>query len=636
MKKQLLQTTFILIFTLISTSIFAQKKLKYNKAYFDKFPAYEAVVESYFTENEYNIGDVTKIKFGKKYDGWYVIFLNKNYVEVDERLIWNAKSTSFKNVKTKDTDSGSSYSVKDAKKKYVRGFEPMFFAQYPLYGYHGYENDIIKLLENEKDLSAKVLDALARSYSSKGMQVLMPGQFGGKKKVLEYDRTFNPKDWEKETLNEFTELMDKSIATFKILSDKYPDYQTIVGNIKTKYRNEYMSAYYALKYSGQSKLAEKYLVDDLYPDFQIKTAANYLKTCATNAILFTYGDNDTYPLIYAQDKLGIRPDIKVINTSLASLGRYIHFVKTEYNLPTTLEMADYKLENHNYIGIKPEIEDVDLRDYFKAVSEEKNLYIDDESGVRYLPSKQGFFVIQVKPLGYQLGVAKRLSERAVRFDFKKNYLIKGEVFLLDLITTDNWQTPTYFSSGGYYTLETLGMKDYVQVEGLAYRFLPKETHDFTLLETNVLYVFQYPETTNDWYSSGNSIHLNYYQNAFMELLKFRKTNIQKVKKTLDKMEAVFPHETVDYKYQAAAFADFCYDAELTERGDVFIRNEVKHVHRYFKSIENQKELSYFDKQNIRMMLYTANQLASIAEINEREEFANLADDFQEYLVKYGE
>lgn len=637
MRKQRLHTTLILVLTLISTATFAQKKLKYDKAYFDKFPTYEEVIEAYFMENGFDYKEIRKTKIAKKYDGWYIIFLNDKFEETKERQIWNAKKTAFENLKTEATQNGGNEPIAKGKRHFLQGLESVWFEQYPVYGYAGYEDDVIELLEKEENLSASLLDALARSYSSKAMETITPGQFGGQKKIMEYDRTFDAKDWDKAVLDKYMMFADKSIATFKVLSDKYPDYQTVVGNIKTKYRNEYMSAYYVLKYSGKRELGKKYLVDNLYNDFQIKTAINYLNTCANNAILFTYGDNDTYPLIYVQDKLGIRTDVKVINTSLASLGRYIHFIKTEYNLPTTLEMTDYQLDNNNYMLVKNEIEDVDLRDYFKAVREDKNIYIDDNSGVRYLPAKQGFFVIQNKPLSFQLGVSKRLSEPTVRFEFPKNYLIKGEIFILDLITTDNWQTPIYFSNGSYNTIRNLGMPDYVKIEGLAYRFLPKGTHDANLLEYNILNKFEYAKTDGiDWFSSDNYVHLMFYQMAFKELLDQQKNNSDKVDKTLSKMETVFPHFTISYSSQTADFADFCYDAGLIERGDAFILNETEHIHKYFKSIERKKELTFYDKQTIRRMLYTANQLVTIAEINERDPLESLAEEFQVYLTKYGE
>lgn len=639
MKKLRFKTASIAILLVITTSIFAQKQPKFDEDYFSFFPSYEDLIEVYFSANEFDYSLIGKTKFAKKTDGWYVIFLDDKFNEAEERLIWNAETAMFTNIKNDALEDGGNEAVEQGKQHFLRGYSPMWFEQYPVYGYQGYEDDVINLLENEENLSAGLLDALARSYSSKGMETINPGQYGGKKKVMEYDRTFKAKDWDEATLKTFMKYADKSIATFKILSDTYPDYQTVVGDIKMKYRNEHMSAYYVLKFSGRADLGEKYLIDNLYNDYQIKTASNYLNTCASNAILFTAGDNDTYPLIYVQDKLGVRTDVKVINTSLANLGRYIHFLKSAYNLPTTLPIDEYKLEKNNYILIKNELEDVDLRDYFKALSEDDDLYTDETSGVHYMPASTGFWVIQPKPLGFQLGVAKRLSEPAAYFLFSRSYLLKGEVFMLDLLTTDNWQTPVYFTNGGYFTIQGLGMTDYVKVEGLAYRFLPKGTHDAQLLEDNLLSAFEYGNVDEvNWWTSDNYINFAFYQMGFKELLENQRNNLQKVTTTLDKIQAVFPHEKVSYQSEAASLADFCYDLELYERGDAFIKNEVDHIHLYFKSIQNKAkdELTFFEQQTVNRMLYTASQLVTIAEINEREVFRDLATWLSPYSEQYGE
>lgn len=638
MKKILL---FSLI-TLLSITAFGQKKAKkYDAAYFNNFPSYEEVIKAYFMENEYDVKYNYTHKFGKKYDGWYIILKDEKGTETDERLIWSARAKKFKNLKTRGEKSGNLEGTKAALNLFIRGIEPSFYKQYPVYGYPDYQTDVIELLENEQNLSAELMEVLARSYSSKGTETLMPGQFGGEKEVLEYDKTFNPKDFSKDRLETYMSYMDKSIATFKELSEKHTTYQTLVGSIRTKYYNEYMTAYYALRFTGQKKAAKKYLVDDLYNDFQIKTAINMLKTCATNGILFTYGDNDTYQLIYAQDKLGIRPDVRVINTSLANLGRYINFIKTEYNINTSLKMDGYKLDNNDYLTVTKGSERTNIQDFLKSINEDENLFVDEETKVRYFPSNTLYMKINIKGLGYQMGISRRLEEDALNWTLGKRYMTKSDLFILDVIASDFWRSPVYFSLGASPILSDLGLRKYTEIEGLAYRLLPNGVHDFTLLRTNVLYVFKYSDASKvNWYSSENGGYALQYFTAFKATLDYQKNHTgagdENMEKTLNKLESAFPLQQTSYKYYASAFAGFCYDIELEDRGDAFLKKGVQEVHDFFKTIENQENFNYYDQQNINWFLYSADKLTTTADIYNRADFKDLEEVFQPYFLKYGQ
>ncbi len=88
------------------------------------------------------------------------------------------------------------------------------------------------------------------------------------------------------------------------------------------------------------------------------TAKDYLESCAPNAIIFTFGDNDTYPLWYAQEVEGVRPDIRVINNSLLGIDWYINQLRTKVNNADSLDVlwTPEQIEGHNreYLRYRPQ------------------------------------------------------------------------------------------------------------------------------------------------------------------------------------------------------------------------------------------------------------------------------------------
>jgi hypothetical protein len=85
-----------------------------------------------------------------------------------------------------------------------------------------------------------------------------------------------------------------------------------------------MTAFLDLRTLQNEEEAQKEITGPLYNDFFLDMARNYLSSCDSNAILFTNGDNDTYPLLYLQAAEGYRQDVMVINRSLLNVNNYIN------------------------------------------------------------------------------------------------------------------------------------------------------------------------------------------------------------------------------------------------------------------------------------------------------------------------
>ncbi len=211
-------------------------------------------------------------------------------------------------------------------------------------------------------------------------------------------------------------------------------------------------------------------------------ARDYLESCAPNAILFTVGDNDTYPLWYAQEVEGIRPDVRVINLSLLGVDWYIDQQRQKVNqsdpVPMTWSADKYRGENRNYIrfydaGVFPQDKFYNLKEVmgFMASDDPRaKLSTTDGSQENYLPSQKLFIPVNVADV-IKSGVvdikdsAKILPQLPLQIN--KTYLLKNDLAVYDIIAANEWKRPIYFTSP-----TDLGLNDYLRMDGLTYRLVP--------------------------------------------------------------------------------------------------------------------------------------------------------------------
>lgn len=213
-------------------------------------------------------------------------------------------------------------------------------------------------------------------------------------------------------------------------------------------------------------------------------AKNYLASCAPNAILFTYGDNDTYPLWYVQEVENFRPDIRIVNLSLFDTDWYINQLRRPFNasapLPMSMKPEDYVSGNRDVLFYQNfNLEGPQrLKDIFEFVtSENPEAKVQYQSGrsENFLPTKE--FKMEIDP--QQVLATKTVSKdeknkivNEMKWSFSGNYLTKGQLAILDILLTNNWQRPIYFA----FTVPNsnfLGLDNYLFNEGFALRLQPK-------------------------------------------------------------------------------------------------------------------------------------------------------------------
>ncbi|MDR1022814.1 MAG: DUF2723 domain-containing protein [Prevotellaceae bacterium] len=212
----------------------------------------------------------------------------------------------------------------------------------------------------------------------------------------------------------------------------------------------------------------------------------YLASCAPNAILFTGGDNDTFPLWYLQEVEGVRTDVRVVNLSLLGADWYIGQMKMRaYQsspLPMNLPQRCYEQGVNEEIYVVDKIQtSVPLRqaiDFVASESPQTKLRSGHGQPVSYLPSRQ--LSLEVNREG-DFGVADEhlpLPD-SITFSISREVLFKSDLAALDIIAANRWERPVYFSSVG--SSSDLGLSEYLQFEGFTYRLIPYKTSTENML-----------------------------------------------------------------------------------------------------------------------------------------------------------
>ncbi len=240
-------------------------------------------------------------------------------------------------------------------------------------------------------------------------------------------------------------------------------------------------------------------------------AQAYLDSCDKNAIMFTIGDNDTFPLWYMQEVENYRTDIKLVNTSLFATDWYIDQQKRKtydadpipseltheqyrtgtldvaYHIPMNLETVAVKDtanlafdEEGTPVNINENRVDLDFFMTWLTSDSDRtliDLFEDGDPEKVYPTNKIRMYVDKEKVLKNGIVAQKdaHLILPYIDFDIDENGLTKNRILMLDVLANSNWERPIYFTGGAHAAEEYIWLKDYLQLDGLAYKFVPIKT-----------------------------------------------------------------------------------------------------------------------------------------------------------------
>lgn len=342
-------------------------------------------------------------------------------------------------------------------------------------------------------------------------------------------------------------------------------------------------------------------------------AKDYLESCAPNAILFTYGDNDTYPLWYAQEVEGIRPDIRVINFSLLGIDWYINELRYKVNQSDPIDViwTPEQIEGtkRDYVVYRPKAE-IPENSYYDLYDLMKNYVGSDdpakmdetrggEDGVNTYPVKKVSVPVDkafVRKNGTVNATDSVVSD--MRFDIPKGALVKNDLALLNIIAANKWQRPIYFTNPA----ADLGFDQYVRRDGLSFRLVPVENSrvntDWMLDRAMHKFAFGNADKPGVYFDEENRRHLNTIRTAYAELAmdlaaKNRKEEAKQVLEKADKMldKGNFFYGMASrgnmHNRNSLLFLEACYmagDSALASKVAGSIKTDLNQQIRYYNSL----------------------------------------------------
>ena len=364
----------------------------------------------------------------------------------------------------------------------------------------------------------------------------------------------------------------------------------------------------------------------------VDIASNYLNSCAPNAILFTVGDNDTFPLWYAQEVEGIRTDVRVVNLNLLGTDWYIRQMKRRVydSAPLPLSLTDDLVlgSKREYTFIVEDTSRVpagvyaDLAGLMKFVASENPE--DKVEGMRgwasYFPTSHFLIPVDIASVLKSGMIPPEFRDSVLtglRFDCKRYGLAKSNLMVLDLLAHFNWERPVYFAvSNGSEAF--LGLDQYFQLEGMAYRLMPFVNRsadslvgrvNTSLMYTNMMEKFRWgnmdkpgvylDETNRRICANMRSL----FGRLAMALL--RENRPEQAVRVCDRCVEVMPDENVPFDKTMITLISAYYKAGQPEKGEKVLRVLKSHC---------EQEIRYYQQFDGVDAAYVSTDLKEAAEV----------------------
>ncbi len=372
-------------------------------------------------------------------------------------------------------------------------------------------------------------------------------------------------------------------------------------------------------------------------------AVNYLESCAPNAILITFGDNDTYPLWFAQEVLGVRPDVRVINFSLLGTDWYINQLRYAVNKSAPIaqvwnpdQIIGSKRDAIYYIPTLPGFASVKdkpmdlltmMKDYAGSDAPAYT-YLNNDDLINAYPTRNVYVPVD-RSVVEKNGTVKpgEQIEDTIHFTLPaRGALMKNETAILNIIAANNWERPICFTS----PFGELGFGNYLRTEGMVYRLVPVANDhyqgDFTYDVMMNKFKFGNAQRKGVYFDEDNRGHLNSIRRAFAQAALYLADNgdLERARNLLKRCDDnILPsnmpygmpsrgqiHNQSTYQFLLAAYT--AQDTAMTRKIMGALKKDLEQQTAYYQSLNvNQQNILQYDNQVVQQILTNVNQMEQI-------------------------
>jgi len=389
-------------------------------------------------------------------------------------------------------------------------------------------------------------------------------------------------------------------------------------------------------------------------------ASNFLESTEPNAIIFTYGDNDTYPLWYAQEVENIRRDVRVVNLSLIQVDWYINKLRSKVNdsppIKMTVPAEAYRGKKRNTVFFIPQEEPYQPRNLLEELRYIGHPQNEQNGGQTIMHTPKLFLPIdrnQAIRSGWISPTDTTNFVNRIDIDLSRSlsagYIIKDELAILDVIASNIYDRPVYFASTCK-NEKLLGLNDYMQLEGLSLRIMPfKNKSDEVLsiygsgrvasdiIYDNVMNKFRWGGFdkkelfVDNSYGAAIQSHRFLFMRAAEDFLD--RGDRTKAAEMCEKFFEAFPHMNFSYSPHVIPFITILANAGQVEKAKSHLRilaNQMSQEMNFFDSIDPDIVESSFDID----YLYNVRSIPEVLRIAKRLQDPEFEQEMSALLNRY--